>query len=267
VNPLENKIRSAFDEVKADEELKQNTAAFLQKERQKQTQVRRRPYAAAFASLFLLVIAGIFSWNLYFTKTAYVDIDVNPSIELSLNRFNRVIDVHAYNADAEIVLRNVSIRNKTCEEAVEILIDEMDVLGYLEKPGMLTATVQVSDSSGEDLLDSLSSRIRSCLQKCQGKVNQEVYLVDSAAKADSYDQDLTPARYQAIRELQTVDPDATFENCHDSSLGELRLRYRGHAGQGEHKGSSDSAEEEGTCEDSSPSSGEGNYRHRNRGEH
>ena len=86
-------------------------------------------------------------------------------------------------------------------------------------------------------------------------------------KGRVYDQDLTPARYQAIRELQTVDPDATFENCHDSSLGELRLRYRGHAGQGEHEGNRDSAEEEETCEDSSPSSGEGNYRHRNRGEH
>jgi hypothetical protein len=40
--------------------------------------------------------------------TAYVDIDVNPGVELILNRYSRVIDVSAYNDDGADLLAKAS---------------------------------------------------------------------------------------------------------------------------------------------------------------
>ena len=38
---------------------------------------------------------------LYFTPTMEISVDINPSIELGVNRFDRVISVDGYNEDGQ----------------------------------------------------------------------------------------------------------------------------------------------------------------------
>ena len=54
---------------------------------------------AASAAAFIL-LCGTSAWA-YMTPYSYVSLDVNPSIEYSLNRFDRVLDVTAVNDDGE----------------------------------------------------------------------------------------------------------------------------------------------------------------------
>ena len=109
---MKNRVYDAFDHIKAEDRLKQNTYAFLQKRMSRKKNVAVRRFSLAFASIVGLCVAGLISYSLYFTEIAFVDIDVNPSIELSLNRFDRVVDVYAYNDDGQEILDNVSIKNK-----------------------------------------------------------------------------------------------------------------------------------------------------------
>src|SRR5699024_12320720 len=67
----------------------------------------KRALIPAIACLFLLFFGG--RW-LFFTPTATISMDINPSIELNVNRFNQVIGVQSYNDDGEKLLDRKSTR-------------------------------------------------------------------------------------------------------------------------------------------------------------
>ena len=61
-----------------------------------------------------------------------VGIDVNPSIELSVNRNDKVLKAEALNGDAEEVLDDMNLKNVDLDIAVNALIGSMVRHGYLD---------------------------------------------------------------------------------------------------------------------------------------
>lgn len=115
---MENKFRSTFDKIYAEEELKEKTADFLNKE------IRRRKPAGRIFRQRLIGACAVFAVFLfisglsYFTPNAYVDMDVNPSISLTLNRYGRVLEAAPYNDDGAVILRDVDVRHKSWDQEI-----------------------------------------------------------------------------------------------------------------------------------------------------
>ena len=89
-----------------------------------------------FVLLFLIV--GGLAWGGYYyyssNKThSVVTIDINPSIELSLNENNKVLSALALNEDASILLSDLSLKGLTLEEATEIIVNEAIETGYIDE--------------------------------------------------------------------------------------------------------------------------------------
>lgn len=82
----------------------------------------------AMAASLLVACAGIGS---YFVPAGYVSVDINPSLMMTLNPYNRVIDVQTFNDDARILLSKIDIKGKGAEESVEILIKASEEIGYI----------------------------------------------------------------------------------------------------------------------------------------
>ena len=107
---MESKLRGTFDKIHADADLKERTAEYLRGEigkRRRTAWMGRQRFAAACACLALLLFVGGFAC---FTPSAYVDMDVNPSIALSLNRFGFVLEASPYNDDGAAILENMDVR-------------------------------------------------------------------------------------------------------------------------------------------------------------
>lgn len=87
------------------------------------TFIRDNAQKAAMAAAALLVVflgTGIYSYNNLMTAS-YMSVDVNPSLEYSLNRLNKVIGVQALNEDAEKIveeLKEAGIKNSTVAETI-----------------------------------------------------------------------------------------------------------------------------------------------------
>lgn len=88
-----------------------------------------RRVAAACACAALLCVTGAFS---LLCPAAYIGIDVNPSIELTTNLFDRVLTATARNADAEAVLSGLKLRNVDLDTAVSAIIGSIVQHEYLE---------------------------------------------------------------------------------------------------------------------------------------
>lgn len=261
---MNKRIFEAFDEIHADEKLKENTLAYVKAQRgivedgvkkatedggverpkvkgspvtaskalkstRAKTGALKRGLALAAAAVLLLFV-GIFSYNSYSTPRVYLDIDVNPSIELTLNEYDRVIGTYAYNEEGEDILAKVALENKTSEEAIMLLIDVMIEEGYLEEASLFTATMQDRNNVPDtERLSALQAYVNSLLAERGLSVEQEVFTVDEETKLHSHHENMTPAKYLAVLELQKVDPNASFDSCRSHSIGEIRQQTHDHA--------------------------------------
>lgn len=107
---------------------------------------------ALLCSLCLLLIlclsTGAAINSVYIKTDTLVAIDVNPSIELSTNKKNKVISVNAKNKDADIILEDMELINVDLNIAVNAIIGSMLKHGYLQDDEN-TVLISVSNKKGE----------------------------------------------------------------------------------------------------------------------
>lgn len=215
---MNDKIRETFAGIQAEEELKEHTKAFLS---QKTNGYRRslflnpRHVLAVVSCMLILLFGG--RW-LYFTPTATISIDINPSIELGINRFDRVISVESYNDDGETWMESLDIRNMDYNEAVRQILADEHLLLLLSDDALLSITVIGSD-------EAQSSEILSGMQSCTaGKKNTYCYSAHAEDVEEAHALGLSYGKYRAFSELQALDPEITAEEVQNMTMREIRDR-------------------------------------------
>jgi hypothetical protein len=103
-------------------------------------------YAAAAASLLFVLFSGTASYA-YYTPTASVVVNINPSIELKVNRWDRILKTTPLNSDGEKVLSSLDIKNKSLNDGLDLIVEEAkrdDFINerYIESGKIITVSVQ-----------------------------------------------------------------------------------------------------------------------------
>ena len=160
---MTDRIRSAFDSVQAGDGLKQSTKDFLMQRRRGQEQTTGshplRKWALAACAALVLVL-GLGGYGLVHLPVSYISIDVNPSIELALNCWDRVVFATAFNGDGSTILQTVSVEGLSYTEAVDTIVESEAMRPYLMKEdAALTFTVAADDS---DKSESLKTGLDGC---------------------------------------------------------------------------------------------------------
>lgn len=157
---MERRIKTAIVNAAPDrtEELRaacrQNTrgAALRQTGAEKGRTPRRfRPaaFAAAAAALILCVGAlGFMTWRSANAVESRIMLDVNPSLSITVNARERVIDVTALNADAQVIVGSMDLKGTQLEVAVNALVGSMLQNGYLgELQNAILVSVENNDAA------------------------------------------------------------------------------------------------------------------------
>ena len=244
---MENKIQNAFDSIKADSGLKETTKELLSSKRRKEDRGCRRmriqkTIAAVCGMLLLVTGIGGFWWMQ--TPVSYVSIDVNPSVELALNRFDRVVSAKAYNPEGEEILRELSLKGKKYIEAIDAVVESRVMKRYLTRQAEIVFTV-AADGYREN-------EIEKGVSHCQGHISQSSHSLVTDLK--------TAAQAHVQGLLSQYDSTVTVEECRHMSMGEIHGKIKEHEGNGgrcqqTEQENSDKGDGEGT----SGSSGHGSH--------
>lgn len=82
--------------------------------------VKYKALAASFI-FFVFISYGMYS---YFTPVTAATININPSIELSCNKYSKIIYTNALNDDGKKILSEITIKNLNLDEALVKIIDQ-----------------------------------------------------------------------------------------------------------------------------------------------
>lgn len=224
-----NKIKKAFDNVRAEEALKRNTMEFLRK---KQIQSCHRygiryKYAAVLMA-FIVVFGGIGSYSMMTSTVSYISIDINPSIELSLNCFNHVVSAAGLNDDGETILEDIDLKGKLYTDAIDILLSDSEFLSYIYDDSILDFTVAANNE--KTIIDGIKN--------CNGyqKYSGMCHTADDAIVSEAHESGLSLGKYRAYLELSKYDASVTVEECKDMTMHQIHNMIK------EHKNESDSTD-------------------------
>lgn len=206
-----NVIQESMKNIRASEELKRNTLHYLDRQKKRAMPGKVWRYAAVAACLFLFLTAGGF--RLYAKPVSYISIDVNPSIELGINRFGRVVSADAYNTDGQDILEHVKLKNMSYSQAIDKLLQSEDYAVYLTEGSHLVFTV-ISERS-DAIMQELNEEKRS------GAYQVSTYSSDMTCREEAHQHEMSFGKYRACQELAQYDETVTIEDCHGMTMGEI----------------------------------------------
>ncbi len=207
---MNGKIKKAFSEIHADEDLKQQTLNRILSTKKKPIPMSYKlaPIMAACLLLFL--------GNMYFTPVSFISIDINPSIELSVNTFDRVIGVTANNEDAQKIVDSVGLNNMNYVDALEQLDEAQSFSGFSDS---YTEVTVISDSS-----DEIIEHIEACSFNHQ---NMTFHSANQELKDDAMEHDISFGKYRAYLELLEFDSTVEIDDIRRLPMAVIRQMIEG----------------------------------------
>lgn len=183
---------------------------------------------AAVAAVLVLIIAGVFAVkNLGApsdTLAAVVSLDVNPSIELNVDKDEKIISAKGLNDDGRRVLGDMELEGSSLEVAVNAVIGSMLKNDYLDDMAnsILVSVSGVNGYDADKLRSTLADDVNRQLENCS-VLSQDVSNADSdtVKLADKYG--ITVGKAALIRQIVAADSRHSFEELAPLSINELNL--------------------------------------------
>ena len=201
----------------------------------------RKPWAAKLAGIAAALClvaggaAGFRSYQVNHRVDATVSLDVNPSVEIQVNRKERVLGVTPLNADGEVIVGEMDFSGSDLEVAVNAIIGSMLQKGYLsELANSILISVDNPDSTrGAALQERLTAEVDKLLKTdtFSGAVLSQTVEKNDDLKQLARKNGVTVGKAQLIQAVLDKNGNHTFEELAELSINELNLLLRG--GQGD----------------------------------
>ena len=163
------------------------------------------------------------------TPVAYVSMDINPSVELGVNAFDKVVSVEAYNEDGEKILEGTDLVNADVEKAVSTVISNAISEGYIKEDGL--SAIEITTSTDKDdvatkLDESLKEIAEETLNDNNVEAEVETQKVALVRRDEARKLGITPGKLNLIQKLQELDPTINVEDYKTSSIKDIQKKTK-----------------------------------------
>lgn len=179
---------------------------------------------SSIAAAFLFTLGVGYSVYSYSTPYSYVGVDINPSIELTVNIYDRIIKTQALNSDGQKLLGSGNLQNKKLEAGVNELLDNAVHQGFLntEKDNTVILTVTSKD---EDKSSKLEKGLENTAAKelDKEKVDTRVVVEKSSVQKheDAKKIGITSGKLSLIEKAMKAEPDLKMDDLKNAPVKDI----------------------------------------------
>lgn len=219
---MNDRIHEAFDTIQATERLKRSSRALIRRKtfdygrNLLRLKAHRRRLATA-ALVLTMVLSGAGIW---FVPSASIAVDINPSVELTVNSLDRVISLKGKNTDGIRLVQELDVDGMTYDEAMQRLLLSNGLKPYLEENSTITITVTGGGSKAH--AEQMLSRVLCRAYNIAEEENILYCQVDWETRRAAQSVGLCIPRYLAWQQLLLSDPTLTPEDVRQLPKEEVR---------------------------------------------
>lgn len=172
------------------------------------------------ASAVAVLVLGVSTWA-YASPYSYVSLDVNPSIEFVLNRFDRVLSIKSVNDDGEEVLQEIklsNLKNKTIIEAINHTLSQISELGYISddsNAGIVITTSGKNMDKADELALEIKEEVEDEIVENYDTASIEVYSVGLERVEAARELGVTPGKLNLVEKLIASSNDSESINLEE----------------------------------------------------
>ena len=227
-------FKSALNKIKAEDDLIKKTEIFLlnnivNNQEEKIIQIKKRSnfirkLSIAACITIVVCVSSISGYAYYITPVAFLSIDINPSIELGVNSFNKVISSTGYNDEGKTVLRRQNVINLNVKDAIDAIVQSASSNGFIADDGStiisvtaVTDNATIAEKLGYDSEQGANNAIRV-------KGITAVIFKDSiplARRNEANILGITSGKLNLIQKIQAFDSTATVDQYKDYKVTDI----------------------------------------------
>ncbi len=211
-----------------------------------------RNWAIGAAAALVVLTACVFGYRYQFAVVdTAVSIDVNPSIQLEVNRAEKVLAANPLNEDAAVLLDGMDLKGTNLKTAVNAVIGSMVQNGYLtDDLNSILLTVENDDPTRQaQLQEELTSDIQNSLQQLSvsGSVFSQSLTQNQDLETIASQYGISQGKAYWVQQLIKADSTLSAETLAKLSINDLALLTEARGiGQDSYTGTADESAYIGT---------------------
>jgi ElaB/YqjD/DUF883 family membrane-anchored ribosome-binding protein len=180
---------------------------------------------------FIFILGGLFilascAQPVSAQDDTYITVDINPSVELIVNRKEIVIYANPLNEDGEVLLAELELVGLPLDEALDLVIQTAIELGYIdvdaEETFVSISAISKNSEMGEKMRERAKEHINNAFKNraMMGRAEDKGFTPEFVAEAESYG--VTPGFLFLAKTALIVDDELTLETALTMSVEELQ---------------------------------------------
>ena len=223
------RINLILDRVTADEQLKNDTIKFLENKLINQNTYRKIYFSArkmifAACSIALVLTASVIGHSVYKATVAYICLDINPSVEIGINAFDRVVSTEGCNLDGKAVLKDCRLENLTIKNAVSKLILSVSKKGFIADDGstVISITAETNNSTIAEKLETQAELgVNQAIKSENNVATISKDSVNFSIRTEAKKHSVSPGKFKLIKNLQLLDSAITIAQYKDKKVSQI----------------------------------------------
>ena len=182
------------------------------------------------ACLAVMLLGGGLFYQQANAVASVVSLDVNPSIELKVNRSEKVLACTPLNEDAKAILADMSngadLKGAKLDVAVNAIVGSLVRNGYLDSiSSAIMISVEDKDTArAEKLQRELTSAVDGVLQTSEAKASvlTQTLTQDAAREQQARENNISTGKAALVNRVLAINPSLKFEALAKLSVEELK---------------------------------------------
>lgn len=183
-------------------------------------------YALIAASLLIAVLGvTLYQSSAAATPVAYVSLDINPSLEIAVDKNKQVVDISAFNDDSLPLLNNLDYQGKDVYTVLSMILQRAIELKYVapDRPNLVVSSVVEVEPKEVSLLDTarLQDAVATPLKGKPLKASVVVYKAKKQDREAAKKASLSTGKYLFYEGERKSGARITLEELKEQSIGTL----------------------------------------------
>lgn len=210
----------AMSKIKAEETLKDKTWQNI-----KQRSFFKRPilkWGSLVCIAVCVMIAIIVNRPVLAEEYSYITLDINPSLELILDQKDNVMQVKAYNQEAQETLSLINMVGLHYQKALVKLMETEVYQRYFKQESLLQVSIYSKD---ETRSLEIEKNLCDYLNNTEMKDRYNCHCIDETTHKEALSHHMSGGKYEMIKKIMSMDSAYSLDELESFSMAQLRDLY------------------------------------------
>ena len=229
------RFKSGLNQIKAEDDLFNKTEIYLRNTLTKNQEhkviklsqgrffyLKKIAMVACFAILIIATSGGAYTY--YMTPVSYLCLDINPSIELGVNAFGKVVKAEGCNFDGDMILNEINVKENNVTKAIKILMFSVIDNGFIAEDGSTVISI-ISETDNPNTANKLETDAEAGAQEALKENGKTAVIykdnVSLSLREEAKLLGITAGKLNLINKLQLIDPTVTVEQYKYKSVKDI----------------------------------------------